>query len=87
MVVWWRCLKKKFDLEYVGGVSKAMSIDPDKLSWFELRGNVEEDIGYKSSFTLYYLHPTVMIYEEELKKLIKDDSISEMTHIGINIRA
>ena len=44
--------KKKVKLECVTGMCKSMSMDPKKLFWFELKRIVEEDIGYKSSFTL-----------------------------------
>ena len=66
---------------------KSMSIEPDKLSWFELKGIVEEDIGVKSPFTLYYLDPKAMNFVEGLKKLINDVSVSEMGSLGIECRA
>ena len=79
--------KTRFELEYVGGMCKSMSIEPDKLSWFELKGIVEEDIGFKSPFSLYYLDPKAMTFEEGLKKLINDVSVSEMGNVGTDFRA
>ena len=58
----------------------------DKLSWFELKGIVEEDIGFKSPFTLYYLNPKAMTYEEGLKKLINVVSVSEMGNVGTDFK-
>ena len=70
----------------MGGICKSMSVKPDKLSWFELKGIVEEDIDFKSPFTLNYLDPKAMNFKKGLKKLINDVSISEMGNVGTDFR-
>jgi hypothetical protein len=75
--------KNKVGIEYVDGMCKTISVDPDKISWFELKGIVEQDVGYKSPFTLYYLHPTSKAFEDGLRKMNDDVSVGEMAKVAI----
>ncbi|XP_057528413.1 uncharacterized protein LOC130807275 [Amaranthus tricolor] len=79
--------KNKVGVEYVGGMCKTISVDPDKISWFELKGIVEQDVGYKSPFTLYYLHSTSMAFEDGLRKINDDVSVGEMAKAVIESKA
>ena len=79
--------KNKVGVESVGGMCKTISVDPDKISWFELKGIVEQDVGYKSPFTLYYLHPTSMAFEDGLRKINDDVSVGEMAKAVIESKA
>ncbi|CAO2813979.1 unnamed protein product [Amaranthus hypochondriacus] len=46
--------------EYLCGMCKTMSVDPDKISYFELEGIVKEDVGVKYDFSLWYHLPNAL---------------------------
>jgi hypothetical protein len=63
-----------------------MALEPDKCSWFEFKTIIEDDLNFKTPFSLYYLLPHALTYEEGLKKLVNDDTVMEMSKIGLEFR-
>lgn len=64
-------------LHYLGGtVTMFKDLDPDRMSFFELKGMVN-DLGYKTFSTLYYRDPSTS-FANGLRLLLYDNEIDQM---------
>ena len=41
-----------------------MALEPDKCSWFEFKTIIEDDLNFKTPFSLYYVLPHVLTYDK-----------------------
>ena len=77
--------ERKGDLQYVGGsYTEWTDRDPDKWSFFEITGDLE-DLGYKEgSYNMMYAHPFLQL-ELALTNVIEDAQSIEMSTIGMEV--
>ena len=73
--------------EYVYGICKTISIDLDKMSFFELEEIVREDLGVKHEFCLWYHLPNAVSFLEGLKRVTDDICVGKMSEIAVENRA
>ena len=79
--------KRVVGFEYVYGICKTISIDSDKMSFFELEGIVKEDLGVKYEFCLWYHLPNALSFLEGLKRVTDDICVGNMSKIAVENRA
>lgn len=75
--------KRVVRFEYLCGMCKTISIDPDKMSLIELQGTIKEDLGVKYEFSLCYHLPNAPSFEEGLKRVTDDICVGEMSKIVV----